>query len=107
MGFKKTDDPVLSAIKKYKCYSSIFITKIKIKNESKIEPKCIFSFTPVEYKDILRNTKNLNVSKESQQSEIPLSIAIIFRVTTIYKFFFSVIFIISKWFKISWCCACR
>ena len=29
------------------------MTKIKIKNESKIEPDRIFSFTPVEYKDIL------------------------------------------------------
>ena len=72
------------------------MTKIKIKNEGKIEPESIFSFTPVEYNDILRKTKNLNVSKESQQSDISLRIAIIFRVTTIYKFFFRVIFIISK-----------
>ena len=56
------------------------MTKIKIKNKSKIEPERVFSFIPVEYKDILRNTKNLNVSKASQQSDIPLRITIICRV---------------------------
>ena len=56
------------------------MTKIKIKNKSKIEPERIFSFILVEYKDILQKIKNLNVSKASKQSDIPLRIAIIFRV---------------------------
>ena len=56
------------------------MTKIKIKNKSKIEPERVFSFIPVEYKDILRKTNNLNVSKASQQSDIPLRITIICRV---------------------------
>ena len=43
---------------------------------SKIEPESIFSFTTVQYEGILRKTKNLNVSKASQQSEIPTKILI-------------------------------
>ena len=38
---------------------------------SKIEPESIFSLTTVQYKDVLRKTKNLNVWKASQQSNIP------------------------------------
>ena len=36
---------------------------------SKIEPESIFSFTTVQYDDVLRKTKNLNVLKASQQSD--------------------------------------
>ena len=63
MDFQKADGPVLNAINKYKCNSSTVIIKIKI------ELKSIFPFTPVQYEDILRKTKN--VSKASQQSDIP------------------------------------
>ena len=44
------------------------MTKIKIKNKSKIEPERVFSLILVEYKDILRKIKNLNVSKASQKA---------------------------------------
>ena len=37
---------------------------------SKTEPESIFSFTTEQYEDILRKTKNLNVLKASQQSDI-------------------------------------
>ena len=39
--------------------------------DSKIQPESIFSFTAVQYEDILKKTKNLNISKSSQQSDIP------------------------------------
>ena len=64
MDFQKTDDPVLNAINKYRYHSSIVMIN------SKIEPESIFSFTIVQYEDILRKTKNLNVLKASQQSDI-------------------------------------
>ena len=41
---------------------------------SKIDPEGMFSFTTVQYEDILKKTKNLNVSKTSQQSDIPTKI---------------------------------
>ena len=40
----------------YKYHSNIVMI------DSKIEPESIFSFTTVQYEDILRKTKNLNVS---------------------------------------------
>ena len=43
---------------------------------SKIEPESIFSFKAVQYEDIRRKTTNLNVSKASQQSDIPTKILI-------------------------------
>ena len=64
MDFQKTDDPVLNAINKYRYHRSIVIIN------SKIEPESIFSFTTVQYEDVLRKTKNLNVLKASQQSDI-------------------------------------
>ena len=70
MDFQKTDDLVLNAIKRCKYHSSIVMIK------SKIEPEGRFSFTSVRYEDILRKTKNLNVSKASQQSDIPTKILI-------------------------------
>ena len=42
--------------------------------KSKIDPEKRFSFSPVQYEDILMKTKNLNVSKASQQSDIPTKI---------------------------------
>ena len=36
--------------------------------KSKIEPESIYSFTLLQYKDILRKTKNLNVSKTLKQN---------------------------------------
>ena len=68
--FQKTDDPVLNAIKKYKYHSSTAMIN------SKLEPESIFSFTTVHYEDILRKTKNLNVSKTAKQSDIPTKILI-------------------------------
>ena len=70
MDFQKTDDPVINAINKYKYHSSIVVIN------SKIEPQSIFPFTTVQYEDILRKTKNLNVLKASQQSDIPTKILI-------------------------------
>ena len=70
MDFQKTDDPVLNAINKYRYHSSIVMIN------SKIEPESIFSFTSVQYDDVLRKTKNLNVWKASQQSDIPTKILI-------------------------------
>ena len=55
MDFQKTDNPVLNAINKYNFHSSI----VMIKN--KFEPESMFSFTLVQYEDILTKTKNLNV----------------------------------------------
>ena len=43
---------------------------------SKFELESIFSFKTVQYEDILRKTKSLNVSKASQQSDIPTKILI-------------------------------
>ena len=36
--------------------------------KSKIEPESIYSFMLLQYKDILRKTKNLNVSKALKQN---------------------------------------
>ena len=70
MDFQKTDDPVLNAINKYRYHSSIVMIN------SKIEQEIIFSFITVQYDDVLKNSKNLNVSKASQQSDIPTRILI-------------------------------
>ena len=68
MDFQKTDDPVLNAINKDRYHSSIVMIN------SKIEQEIIFSFTTVQYDDVLKNSKNLNVSKASQQIDIPTRI---------------------------------
>ena len=52
---------------------------------SKIEPESIFSFKTVQYEDVLRKTKNLKVSKASQQSDIPTKIS---RIANIFRFIF-------------------
>ena len=70
MDFRKNDNPVLNAINQYKYHSSIVTIK------TKIEPENIFTFTPVQYEEILRNTNNLNVLKASQQSDIRTKILI-------------------------------
>ena len=70
MDFQRTDDPVLNTINKYKYHSLIVMIK------SKIERERIFSFTPVQYEDNVTKTKNLDVSKVSQQSDIPTKILI-------------------------------
>ena len=70
MDFQKTDDPVLNAINKYRYHSSIVMINSKIKQE------IIFSFTTVQYDDVLKNSKNLNVSKASQQIDIQTRILI-------------------------------
>ena len=70
MDFQKTDDPVLNAINKYRYHSSIVMIN------SKIEQEIIFSFITVQYDDVLKNSKNLNVSKASQQIDIPTRILI-------------------------------
>ena len=64
MDFRKTVDSVLNAINKNRYHSSIVMI------DSKIEPESIFSFTTGQYEDVLRKTKNLNVSKASQQCDI-------------------------------------
>ena len=48
MDFQKTDDPVLNAINKYRYHSSIVMIN------SKIEPESTFSFTTVQYDDVLK-----------------------------------------------------
>ena len=60
MYFQKIDDPVLNVINKYRYHSSIVMIN------SKIEPESIFSFTTVQYDDVLRKPKNLNFLKASQ-----------------------------------------
>ena len=70
MEFQKTGDPISDAITKYKDHPSILMIKSKIDSQSK------FSFSPVEYEDVLKKVKNLNVSKASQQSDIPTKILI-------------------------------
>ena len=64
--FKKTDDPVLNATNKYRYHSSIVMIN------SKSEPESIL----LQYDDVLRKTKNFNVWKASQQSDIPTKILI-------------------------------
>ena len=44
--------------------------------KSKIDPLRKFSFTSVQYEDILRKIKSLNVLKASQQSDLPTKILI-------------------------------
>ena len=70
MDFQRTDNSVLNAINKYKYYSRIVMIK------SKIESGNIFSFTPIQCEDFLRKTKNSNVSKALQESDIPTNISI-------------------------------
>ena len=70
MDFQKTDNPVLKAINKHSYHLSITMIK------SKVEPESIFSFKAVQYEYIPRKAKNLNVSKVSQQRDIPIKILI-------------------------------
>ena len=70
LDFQRTGDPVLDAINKYKCHSGIAMIK------SKIDKQLKFSFTPVQYEDILGKIKSLKVSMGSQQSDIPTRILI-------------------------------
>ena len=62
INFTVTGDPIVDAIDKYENHPSI----IMIKNKNKTQ----FSFTVVEYDDILKKVKKLNTSKASQQSDI-------------------------------------
>ena len=66
INFKVTGDPIVDAINKYENHPSI----IMIKNKNKTQ----FSFTVVEYDDILKKVKKLNTSKATQQSDIPTKI---------------------------------
>ena len=66
MDFQNSVDPVLNAINKYRYHSNIVMIN------SKVLPESIFSFRTVQYDDVLRKTKNLNVSKALQQSNIPI-----------------------------------
>ena len=67
-GFTKTDDLALNAINKFKNHPSIIM--IKRKNN----PCGSFSFSSVQYDDILKKTKNLDTAKASQESDIPRKI---------------------------------
>ena len=66
--FQVTENPVLNAINKYKYHPSV----IKIKE--KIDKQLKFSFTAVQYEDILKKIKSLKVSKASQESDIPTKV---------------------------------
>ena len=66
--FTETDDLVLNAINKFKNHPSIIM--IKRKNN----PCGSFSFSSVQYDDILKKTKNLDTVKASQESDIPTKI---------------------------------
>ena len=66
INFKVTGDPIVDAINKYENHPSI--TMIKNKNKTQ------FSFTVVEYDDILKKVKKLNTSKATKQSDIPTKI---------------------------------
>ena len=70
MDFQKTDDLVLNAINKYRYHSSIVIIN------SKIEPKIYFLLQLYNMMMFSGKTKNLNVSKASQQIDIPTKILI-------------------------------
>ena len=60
--FQKTGDHSI------KCNKQIQIPLSIVMIKGKIEPKNIYSFTLVQYKDILRKNKNLNVSKALKQN---------------------------------------
>ena len=60
--FQKMNDPVLNAISKYKYHPSIVMMK------SKLDPQRKFSFTSMQYEDVVRKIKSLNVSKASQKT---------------------------------------
>ena len=62
------NDPVLNAISKYKYHPSIVMMK------SKLYPQRKFSFTSMQYEDVVRKIKSLNVSKASQKNDIPTKI---------------------------------
>ena len=66
--FTETDDLVLNAINKFKNHPSIIM--IKRKNN----PCGSFSFSSVQYDDILKKTKNLDTAKASEESNIPTKI---------------------------------
>ena len=66
--FTETDDLVLNAINKFKNHPSIIM--IKRKNN----PCGSFSFSSVQYDDILKKAKNLDTAKASQESDIPTKI---------------------------------
>ena len=68
--YTETDDLVLNAINKFKSQPSINMVKRKDK-------PCrgrSFSFSSVQYDDILKKSKNLNTAKASQESDIPTKI---------------------------------
>ena len=66
--FVKTENPALNAVNKYKNHPSVIMIKKKIKSIEK------FSFFPVQYDDVLRKIRNLDPSKSSQQTDIPIKI---------------------------------
>ena len=73
--FQRTKNPVLNAINKYKYHPSIAMIKNKIDKQFK------FSFTTVQYEDVLKKfkdleLKSLKITKASQQSDIPTKILI-------------------------------
>ena len=57
--------PVLNAINKYKNHPSVVMIRDKIDLHSQ------FSFSVITYSEVLKKTKNLNISKTSQQTDIP------------------------------------
>ena len=65
-----TDDLVLNAINKFKNQPSINM----IKRKDKPCRGRSFSFSSVQYDDILKKTKNLNTAQASQESDIPTKI---------------------------------
>ena len=66
--FLKTDDPILNAINKFKKHPSVVMIKEKRSSSNG------FSFFQVQYDDILKKIKDLNISKTSQQTDIPTKI---------------------------------
>ena len=68
--FQRTENLVLNAINKYKYHPRIAMIK------SKIDKQFNFSFTTIQYEDILKKIKSLKISKASQQSNIPAKILI-------------------------------
>ena len=66
--FVKTENSVLIAVNKYKNHPSVIMIKEKIKPFEKL------SFFPVQYDDVLRKIRNLDPSKSSQQTDIPIKI---------------------------------
>ena len=61
-------DPTLKAILKYRKHSSILVIKRRIESDP------VFTFNYITKEDVIKEIKNLNASKASQEDDIPTKI---------------------------------